>query len=103
MPRHFLVLLAWSVAASMALGDIIPADRRVTWTPGVNVGVPGGIPNRTTIYQTLSPDVSTAKIQAALDSCPSGQVVFLNAGTYNITATIKLKSGVTLRGAGNNA
>jgi hypothetical protein len=33
--------------------EIIPADRMTTWSPGLNAV--GGIPNRTTIYQTLSP------------------------------------------------
>ena len=32
---------------------IIPADRMTVWNPGLNAV--GGIPNRTAIYQTLSP------------------------------------------------
>ena len=35
---------------SSSLADPIPSDRRTNWQG--NVGVPGGIPNRTTIYQT---------------------------------------------------
>src|SRR5437899_2009024 len=39
-------------AITQATG-IIPADRMTTWNPGLNAV--GGIPNRTTIYRTLSP------------------------------------------------
>ena len=76
---------------------IIPADRRIDWT---YCGIPGGIPNRTTIYTTLSAGATTAQINAAIANCPSGQVVYLNAGTYNNIGEIKHKSNVTLRGAG---
>src|SRR5205823_5303353 len=35
-------------------------------------------------------------------NCPAGQVVFLNAGTYNLSNSINInnKSNITLRGAG---
>lgn len=83
-------------------GIIIPATNAPTavWA---SAGVPGGIPNRTTIYTTLSPGASASQIQSAINSCPTGQVVKLNAGTYSISA-INLghpgPSGWTLRGAG---
>jgi len=42
-----------------------------------------------------------ADINSAIAACPSGQVVFLSAGTYNIgQITFGSESGVTLRGAG---
>ena len=82
--------------------DIISADRRTLWNPGLNAV--GGIPVRTTLYTTLSPSGGddTALIQAALDSCPSGQVVKLNAGTFNISGSgLNFQtSGITLRGSG---
>ena len=64
--------------------DIIPAGRRIDWT---NVGVPGGIPNRPRICATIdaatygngSSDASAA-INAAIQSCPADQVVYLRAG-----------------------
>lgn len=80
-----------------------PADRTVTWTPGVTVGVKGGIKDRTTIYQTLSPGASADQIVTALKNCPAGQVVYLNAGTYNLSSQIRILtegSNCTLRGAG---
>jgi hypothetical protein len=74
---------------------VIPADRNFAWNPGLMSK--GGVPNRTTICATLSPG---ANIQAALDSCPAGQVVKLNAGTFTVNNCLLLHSGITLRGAG---
>ena len=36
------LLVSWSCGAMAA--EIIPPDRKTDWTPGVTVGVPGGIP-----------------------------------------------------------
>lgn len=36
-------------AVFCAFAEIIPADRRVNWTPGVSVGVRGGVPLRTNL------------------------------------------------------
>lgn len=85
------VLFWWN----QAFAQIIPSARRATWQG--NAGVDGGIPNRTVIYQTLNPGDN---IQTALNNCPSGQVVYLNAGTYTVTSTITISSNKTLRGAG---
>ncbi|HUP77440.1 MAG TPA: hypothetical protein VM260_02690, partial [Pirellula sp.] len=94
------LLLAFCIAASAS--DPLPANRKlggIGWA-GL-VGVPGGIPNRSTIYATFSPGATTADIQNALNNCPSNQVVFLNAGTYNLTQLTMGRNGVTLRGATN--
>lgn len=89
---------------SSSVGEIIPADRRINWDPGI----PGGIPARTTIYKTLDTidktggsDVTSA-IQSALNSCPANQVVMLPAGTFRINGTIVMPNNVTLRGAGSS-
>lgn len=67
----------------------------------------GGIPNRSTICATLTPlggsQFDTAQINNAISACPAGQVVQLNAGTFNLSTqagpdTITLNKGVTLRG-----
>lgn len=74
------------------------ASRLYDWT---YAGVPGGIPARTTIYQTLNPGASATQINAAISSCPSGQVVYLAAGTYSVgRIDFGSENGVTLRGAG---
>ncbi|GAA5161821.1 hypothetical protein GCM10025770_11670 [Viridibacterium curvum] len=82
----------------------MPADRRTVWNPGLNAV--GGIPARSTIYQTLSPSGNddTAAIQAALNTCPAGQVVRLAAGTFKISGMgLELpRSNITLRGAGSS-
>lgn len=89
-----------------ALGEVIPADRRVKWEPGIV----GGVPNRATIFAdvTQAPynasssgaaNASTA-IQSAINACPANQVVYLPAGTYRLDSPLKMKDNVTVRGAG---
>ena len=62
----------------------------------------GGIPNRTTIYKTLSPSGrdDSAAIQAALNSAPAGQVVMLSAGTFIVNSPLMISRSITLRGSG---
>ncbi|HET7100359.1 MAG TPA: hypothetical protein VFJ52_04345, partial [Terriglobia bacterium] len=47
---------------------------------------------------------TSSQINSAIASCPSGQVVLLKAGTYNLSSGIDFggQSNVTLRGAGAN-
>jgi hypothetical protein len=47
----------------------------------------------------------TAQIQTAVNNCPLGQVVLLNAGTFNIDNSnfIQINKGITLRGSGPGA
>jgi hypothetical protein len=63
-----------------------------------------GIPNRIQIYKILSPSGGddTAAIQTALDNCPSGRVVLLTTGVFNINSPGVLLSSAscTLRGSG---
>jgi hypothetical protein len=92
-----LVLLCFPAYAPAQ--GIIDASRRIDWS---EAGIPGGIPNRTTICSTLNPGVTAAQINTAIAACPAGQVVYLNAGTYILAGGIDFagKSNVTLRGAG---
>ncbi len=85
-------------------GPIIPADRLYAWNPGVTYN--GGIPARATTCSTLNP-ISGAdnapQIQAAINACPAGQTVFLNAGTYQLSGKQNspvINKAITLRGAG---
>jgi len=108
----FFISVLVLLAETLVPAAIIPDDRRIDWT---QVGIPGGIPSRTTIYTTINAATygngttdATNAIQAAINACPSGQVVFLPAGTYRVSvpnpansATIlNMRSNVTLRGAG---
>src|SRR5262249_54917925 len=70
------------------------------WNPGMMSK--GGIPDRATVCATLSPGGGndSAAIQAALDSCPSGQVVKLSAGTFTVNNYLLIHSSITLRGSG---
>src|SRR5262245_38128638 len=86
---------------------IIPSDRLYPW-PG-NVGVPGGIPNRSTIGKNAVTDYgadptgvndSTVAIQNTIANTPAGQVAFVPAGTYRVSGNIYPFPNVTLRGAG---
>jgi hypothetical protein len=104
MPRRtlfvLLVLLCLpTCAGAQPWNGILDASRAADWS---NAGIPGGIPNRTTICATLHPGATAAQINAAIAACPANQVVFLNAGTYNLAAGIDFanRSNVTLRGAG---
>jgi hypothetical protein len=94
-----LLLIAPAAADAQPWAGIVSPSRATVWS---GAGVSGGIPNRTTICATLNPGATAAQINAAIAACPSGQVVFLNAGTYNLLTGISFgtRSNVTLRGAG---
>jgi hypothetical protein len=87
--------------------QIIPQDRLYNWEG--NVGVPGGIPNRTiigsivdsVIYGTGNVDASVA-IAAAIDQCPEGQVVYIPSGTYRLDNRVyrAYANNLTIRGTG---
>src|SRR5580704_14804656 len=99
----FLLLLSlpFSVHAQAPWTGIVTPSRAVNWA---NAGVPGGIPTRTAICVTMTTANTVAQINSAIASCPSGNVVFLSAGTYNLSGPIDFAghSNVTLRGAGAN-
>lgn len=92
------ILLCFS-AGSQAQ-PVIDASRTIDWS---QAGIPGGIPNRTSICATLNPGATVSQINVAISGCSNG-VVFLNAGTYILSSGINFggKSNVTLRGAGPN-
>jgi len=95
------VLACLAFAAPTQAQTIIDSTRRIDWSAA---GVAGGIPNRTATCATFSPGATAAQINSAIASCPAGQVVALNAGTYNLSTGLVFggKSNVTLRGAGAN-
>lgn len=87
-----------------SIAQILPADRATDWNPGI----PGGIPVRTTVCANINAATygngtqnARAAIQAAIDACPTGQVVQLSAGRFQISGDpLFLYKGITLRGAG---
>lgn len=94
-----LVFVLPVLAQAQQWSGIVDPSRAIDWS---NAGVRGGIPRRTTICASLNSGATSSQINSAIASCPSGQVVFLNAGTYGGLSGIMFngKSGVTLRGAG---
>lgn len=84
---------------------ILDPTRAIDWS---GVGIPGGVPTRNTVCTTLTSSASAATINAAFTACLNGQVVLLQAGTYNLTSGLRLQpnadglhgTNVTLRGAG---
>ena len=104
--RGLLVLASLLFVSQAVLGEIIPANRRINW----DAGIPGGIPNRTTIfanvknapYSALGDGVrdDTSSIQAAMNACPSNQVVYIPAGRYRVSGVLTVPRGITVRGDG---
>src|SRR6267142_281330 len=92
----WMSLSAVAFAATPWIGIVAPT-RATDWS---TAGVMGGIPSRTTICSTLNPGATPAQINSAIASCPAGQVVSLNAGTYNLSSSIVMRDNVTLRGQG---
>jgi PKD repeat protein len=91
----------------------LPADRMVAWSlAGVWYGGEKGIPAfpvsrnvREAPYNANGDGThdDTAAIQSAINSCPSGNAVYLPSGTYKITSSLRLRSGVVIRGDGSPA
>ncbi|HSI59919.1 MAG TPA: glycosyl hydrolase family 28-related protein [Ideonella sp.] len=95
LAQSLLALAA--IAPTMTTAQILPANRTIDWSQS---GIPGGIPNRTTICANIAAGASQSTIQSALNSCPANQVVKLAAGTYTISGGLTIPSNVVLRGAG---
>src|SRR2546429_7327018 len=99
-----LLTLFLMLQSSAALAEIIPQNRRITWT----AGVPGGIPNRTTIfanvknapYNAKGDGVTddTAAIRRPINARPSHQVVYRPAGNFQSTSSIPLHLRITVLG-----
>ena len=103
-PADTILQQGWPVPSA-----IIPDNRLAPWQG--NVGVPGGIPTRTTIYKDIVRDLGadpTGQVDAgpilnsAMNSCPAGQVVYIPAGTFKIAspASTFMRGNYSIRGAG---
>jgi len=84
---------------------LLDPETSTTWNPGIlsdgQLKQPlgsDGLPVRTTICANPKPGDD---LNAAIKSCPEGQVVKLAAGTYTVKDTIVLNKGVVLRGEGS--
>lgn len=109
MKRTQLLWLIFFVAVpaighAQVWSGILDPTRAVDWS---TAGVPGGIPNRTTICATIQASTygngssdATSGIQAALNACPANQVALLGAGVFLINSHLVIPNNVVLRGAG---
>lgn len=62
-------------------------------------GVEGGVPFVATLEKGITvTNKSSAGINEAINKCPAGKYVYLPNGTYNITSTVNMKSGISLVG-----
>src|SRR5689334_8326327 len=96
------VCLAVIAGSQVRAASVVPSTSLTTWAPGVR-----GIPTRTTVCATVDAaslgngrDEASGVIQAAINSCPVGQVVQLSAGTFRVDNYVLINKGITLRGAG---
>lgn len=94
-----LLFFATTPSFGQSWSGILAPERATDWSLA---GIPGGIPNRTTICTTVAAGASSSTIQTAINNCPVGQVVQLSAGTYS-SVDINIPKGIVLRGAGANA
>jgi Pectate lyase superfamily protein len=94
LPLLMLMLSPFSQAQLWK--PILSPGQAIDWS---SAGV-GGIPARNTKCAIVFPPATFTEINTALASCPGGDAVYLAAGTYSITGTIRVPSNVTLRGAG---
>lgn len=113
--RTFLLACLLLVVSTLyTQADVIPADRRYDWVPGVTVGVPGGIPlagmtewTNIVTAGAVGDGVTdnTALLSALFNACPSNKYIYAPAGRYRTATTIGLSSGTggwALVGAGTN-
>jgi hypothetical protein len=100
-------------ACNVVPSGLLDPEYTTTWNPGILVDTPtgkplgpDGLPVRTATCASVpvqSGD-ATAAIQSALNGCAgTNKVVALAAGTYTVSSTIDVPSGVVLRGAGSSA
>ncbi|GEM_PF-834525 len=89
------------------------ADRTIDWSiAGVWENGVKGIPQRTQIFCNVRQGIpgssliaygdgvhdDTAALQAAIDLCPAGQVVYIPKGTYLVSGSLIVSKGIVLRG-----
>lgn len=100
----FPLVVLWLCAFSQAQiwSGILDPTRAIDWTP---VGIPGGIPNRTSVCATINASTygngssdATSGIQSALNNCGTDRVVSLSSGKFRINSSLTIPSNVVLRG-----
>jgi hypothetical protein len=103
-----ILLMTW-MTRDLDAQSIVPNNRRMDWTPGTAVGIPGGIPHWTNIganvknYGAVGDGTNddTGAIVSALAACGWGSVLYFPTGTYRCNSRINAThGGVVWRGDG---
>lgn len=95
------VFVQFSVHGALSF---LPESRQIDWS---ETGIPGGIPLRTVVSVNVRTNGAvgngiaddTQAIQNAINTAGHDEVVYLPAGTYRLTSTLKMRNHVVLRGA----
>jgi len=105
----FALCFAGMTACLVSSQEIIPAERRIRWNPGI----PGGIPEITGPVENIvnhgadptGKADSRAAIDAAMDALPAeGGVILIPEGTFRIGSKISIgKDRVVFRGTGKES
>jgi len=91
--NHFLLLALGAFGPTGAVAMDYPAVQH--WA---RAGVEGGVPTGLPVIARVTPDND---LQAAIDAAPAtGGIIALSAGRYRLTTTLRLRSGIVLRGTG---
>jgi hypothetical protein len=100
-----VIVLLGMIQILFAGVDIIPADRRIDWNPGI----PGGIPTypdgvNVKDFGAKGDGVTddTPAFNAAITAANSGTAVLIPVGTYLIRSGLQITKSIVLRGEGYN-
>jgi hypothetical protein len=105
LSKVLAVILSFAFAGAIKVSaQLIPTARIYNWQPGVNVGVPGGIPIRTAMFTNIveagadSNGVADASgiINACIAACPAGQYIYMPEGSF------LLNNSLVFHGVNNN-
>ena len=114
-PLSFFLFLLFATAPGRAQTYTLPNDnttcpgncRLIAWQAGSDLWNGGVLPSYPSVTCTGLAGNGTTNdgpaIQACINSAAANTAVYVPAGTYLINSTIRLKSGVVLRGAGSTS
>src|SRR5260370_30941157 len=77
-----LLLMVPTAADAQLWTGIIDPSRAIDWS---KAGIPGGIPNLTTMCATLNPGAPAAQLNSAIPACPSTHIALFHASPHTLT------------------
>ncbi|MFC2138624.1 LamG-like jellyroll fold domain-containing protein, partial [Bacteroidota bacterium] len=83
--------------------SIIPDDRIIEWSPGIQGGIPDyPVGVNITDYGAIGDDTTddTQALLDAIEACPENHAVFIPAGEYVISERIFIQKSIVIRGDG---